>query len=279
MGNYFCGWYYRCQSQKQTLAVIPSVHRTETDKFCTIQLMTDTNAYSVQLPISEFRNEGDLIRIGSSSFSPEGIRLDIHTDDWNAFGSLRFGPFTPARYDIMGPFHFVPFMQCRHSVYSLHHHVNGELNVNGSACHFDNGLGYMEGDRGRSFPSEYLWTQCSFPQGAVMLSVADIPIGSFHFTGIIGVVFLHGKEHRLATYLGAKAAKISPGEIVIRQGKAVLTVSPQTVGGHLLLAPKNGAMGRTIREQLACPVRYRFKKDGVTLLELDAPNAALEYEY
>lgn len=63
----------------------------------------------------------------------------------------------------------------------------------------------MEGDRGYSFPRNYVWTQCSFPDGALMLSIADIPIGGFHFTGVISIVLLHGKEYRLATYLGSKA--------------------------------------------------------------------------
>lgn len=28
MGGYFCGWYFRCQSDHQTLAIIPSYHKT-----------------------------------------------------------------------------------------------------------------------------------------------------------------------------------------------------------------------------------------------------------
>lgn len=279
MGNYFWGRYYRCQMENHTLAVIPSVHKAGSDKFCTIQLVTDTEAFRIHLPISDFRKDGNSIHMGGNSFSPEGIRLDIHTEDWNASGDLRFGSLTPLRYDIMGPFHFVPFMQCRHSVYSLQHCVDGNMIINGKTYFFHNGLGYTEGDRGRSFPKAYLWTQCSFSQGAVMLSVADIPLGNFHFTGVIGVVYLDGKEHRLATYLGAKAVKISPDEIIIRQGKTTLTVTPKRMGGHCLFAPEKGQMGRLIREQLACPVRFRFEKDGNLLLDLNANNAALEYEY
>jgi hypothetical protein len=103
--------------------------------------------------------------------------------------------------------------------------------------------------------------------------------GKLHFTGVIGVVYLDGKEYRLASYLGAKAVKITQEEIIIRQGKTMLTVSPHTIGGHALLALINGNMDRHIREQLSCAVRYRFEKNGKPLLDLDAPNAALEYEY
>ena len=279
MGNYFCGWYYRCQSEKHTMAVIPSIHRAGVDKYCSIQLITDTDAYSLRLPIGEYQKDGVCIRMGTNFFTPTGIRLDIETETWSANGNIRFGPFTPLRRDIMGPFQFVPFMQCRHSIYSLRHRVDGVMVINGSTYSFHEGLGYMEGDRGRSFPKSYLWTQCSFPRGAVMLSVADIPIGKISFTGVIAVVYLDGKEYRLATYLGAKAVKISPEEIVIRQGRTTLTVLPKNVGGQNLFAPEQGRMGRFIREQLSCEIRFRFEKDGTILLDLDAANAALEYEY
>ncbi|MGN0978195.1 MAG: hypothetical protein ACI4PH_09090 [Faecousia sp.] len=62
---------------------------------------------------------------------------------------------------------------------------------------FQDAIGYMEGDRGYSFPRKYAWTQCSFPDGALMLSIADIPVGGFHFTGVIGIVLLQGKNTAL----------------------------------------------------------------------------------
>ena len=48
--SYFCGWYFHCQSDKQTLAIIPSVHKTKDSAFCTIQVFTDTLAFHVQFP-------------------------------------------------------------------------------------------------------------------------------------------------------------------------------------------------------------------------------------
>lgn len=161
----------------------------------------------------------------------------------------------------------------------MHHTANGELNINGISYPFQNAIGYIEGDRGYSFPKEYIWTQCSFPDGALMLSIADIPLGRLRFTGVIGIVYLRGKEYRLATYLGAKAVKISPEDIIVRQGNFSLTVHPKEVSGSLLLAPENSMMRRRIREQLSCRIRYHFEQNGTRLLDLDVPNAALEYEY
>lgn len=56
-----------------------------------------------------------------------------------------------------------------------------------------------------------------------MLSVADVPLGGTHITGIIGVILLDGKEYRLATYLGAKAVSIENEEVIVRQGNRTLT--------------------------------------------------------
>ncbi len=278
MREYFCGWYYRCQSDAQTLAIIPSVHKTREGNFCTIQLITDTDAFHAQFPYDDFKKDGDRIRIGSNRFVDSGVSLDIHTPKFHITGSVRFGALTPIKYDIMGPFQFVPFMQCRHSVYSMRHRVDGEIQVNDVPYVFQNAVGYLEGDRGHSFPKEYAWTQCSFPEGVLMLSVADIPLGCFHFTGVIGIVLLCGKEYRIATYLGAKAVKIKDGEIIVKQGRFCLTVKRLGLPGHPLQAPVGGVMTRTIHEHPSCKVYYRFEDTGVTLLELEAPNSAFEYE-
>lgn len=279
MHSYFCGWYYRCQSENQTLAIIPSVHKTKDSKFCMIQLITDTHAFHARFSYGGFQKSGGQVRIANNRFGAPGITLDMHTSELCVTGSVRFGAFRPIKYDIMGPFQLVPFMQCRHSVYSMRHRVDGEIRINGTPYVFHNAVGYLEGDRGHSFPKEYAWTQCSFPEGALMLSVADIPLGCVHFTGVIGVIVLHGKEYRLATYLGAKAVKIENGGIIVRQGHMCLTVKRMGSPGHPLQAPVGGAMERTIHEHPSCKVYYHFTDGNVTLLDLEAANAAFEYEY
>lgn len=279
MCGYFCGWYFRCQSDDQTLAIIPSIHKSRESSFCAIQLITDDEAFHIQFPCTDYKIDRQSVEIAENRFGTDGIALNIQTIDLCASGSIRFGTLTPIRYNIMGPFQYVPFMQCRHSVISMRHPINGEIIVNGIPYVFHAAIGYIEGDRGYSFPSEYVWTQCSFPDGALMLSIADIPFGSLRFTGVIGVVFLNGKEYRIATYLGAKAAKITPENIIVRQGTYTFIVKPQNFSGYSLYAPVSGAMKRTIHEHPSCRIYYRFEKKGIPLLELNASNAAFEYEY
>lgn len=281
MRDYFCGWYFRCQSEKQTLAVIPAIHMSGRRRSASIQLISDTGSWNVDLPWehAEMQTGRPRAVLGGSRFREDGLQLALRADGVSASGELRFGAPAPIRYDIMGPFCCVPFMECRHSVFSMRHSVNGQLRINGTEYDFSDGVGYIEGDRGRSFPKRYAWTQCSFDGGALMLSAADIPLGPLRFTGIIGVIQLRGREYRLATYLGARAVKLGGGELVIRQGGLTLSAALLDRDARLLRAPASGVMTRLIRENVACRARYRLSEGGRTLLSLESDRAAFEYEY
>ncbi len=279
MVNGFWGWYFKCQSDRQTFAVIPAVHKDKNEKSCSIQLITESGSWSTVFPISAHSKSRSFIEIDGNQFGRQGINLNIRTPDVTAAGAVAFDGITPISYDIMGPFCLVPFMECRHSVVSMKHRVTGEININGTPYIFDNADGYWEGDRGRSFPKEYAWTQCIFPNGSLMLSAADIPVGRRSFTGVIGVILIDGKEYRLATYLGAKAVRIQSGEIVVKQGSMLFRARLLENQAHPLRAPLIGTMARTIRENASCRAYYEFLKDGYSLLDYEAPNASFEYEY
>jgi hypothetical protein len=218
-------------------------------------------------------------RIGGNSFSRDGLELDVDRAGLRAKGRLEFGEWTPIKYDIMGPFALVPFMECRHSVLSMQHTVNGSITVNGEEYDFIDAKGYIEGDRGSSFPKVYSWTQALFDKGSLMLSVADIPFGAFHFTGIIGAAYIDGREHRIATYLGARAKRIGGGEIVVKQGGTLLTARLIEKRAMDLSAPVRGEMTRTIRESASCRAAYRLEKNGRILLDEETDSASFEYEY
>ena len=76
--SYFCGWYYRCQSDKQTLAIIPFVHKTKDSAFCTIQVITDTHAFHVQFPyddLGRMMTKSVSVTIGLESLVSRGISI------------------------------------------------------------------------------------------------------------------------------------------------------------------------------------------------------------
>ncbi len=279
MSGYFYGWYLKCQSDTQTLAVIPAVHKAGGNRICSIQMITDDGAWTITLDAKEYRRKGKTIFIGQNRFGEKGIRLAIKTPELRIKGKLVFGPLSPLKYDIMGPFALLPFMECRHGVWSMKHLVRGNMQINGRKYSFQDAWGYWEGDRGRSFPKEYIWTQCCFPEGSLMLSVADIPVMGIHFTGIICVVLWKGKEYRLATYLGAKVIEIKNKKVWIRQGKMELEAQLVKASHRPLNAPVQGDMVRTIHESAACQAFYRFRKAGRPLFAFDTDKASFEYEY
>jgi len=285
LNRYFKGWYYKAQNESQTAAFIPAMHIDENNKkSASIQIVSETGSWCVFYPYKKFSCDGikPEVRIGFSEFSEKGMKINIKRDHISAFGNLRFGPLTPIRYDIMGPFRYVPFMECRHSIFSMAHKVNGHLNINGTDYVFNNDVGYIEGDRGRSFPNVYAWTQCNFfdrSPGCIMLSAAEIPIGITRFTGIIGVVLWRGREYRIATYLGAKAVDIGKGKLVVTQGRFRLTAEIIDKKEKQLYAPVSGSMHRMVRESPACTARYIFEENGRKLFEVETDRASFEYEY
>ncbi len=279
MFHYFYGWYLKCQSDTQTLALIPAVHSAGNKRTCSIQVITDEDAWTVTYTGDSFRRTKGNIIIGKNRFGKKGIFLAIRTPELTVRGKLDFGPLFPLKYDIMGPFALAPFMECRHSVWSMRHPVRGAVDINGQKYFFQNAWGYWEGDRGRSFPKEYIWTQCCFRGGAVMLSVADIPMAGIHFTGIIGFVLWRGKEYRIATYLGARAVKIEDKAVRVKQGNLELDVRLLEESKRPLKAPVKGDMVRTIHESASCRAFYRFRKKGCTLFAFETDRASFEFEY
>ena len=170
-------------------------------------------------------------------------------------------------------------MECRHSVYSIMHDLSGSVTINGKTYDMNGGVGYIEGDRGRSFPRTYAWTHAFIKDGSIMLSAAEIPMGFMRFTGIIGFVFIGGKEYRIATYKRARAVGIKDGKIEIVQSKLRFSAELIEKNAHPLYAPASGAMIRTIRESASCRAAYKLSVNGETLLDAEVYSASFEYEF
>lgn len=280
MSDMFYGWYFRCQSDASTMAVIPAVHISGNIRSCSIQVITEKGAWNKTFPIQQFRinRKKGIMQIGENLFSKKGIRLKIETKDLRVQGLLRFGPFAEPKYDIMGPFRFIPGMECRHSVYSMEHSVGGSLMLNGENLHFDGGKGYMEGDSGTSFPEKYIWTQHFLDHGSVMLAAATIPLTGLCFRGTVGILRWKGREIRFATYLGASVVKMEENELEVRQGKYRLNVRLLEQKASPLHAPKHGEMTRMVLEDPSCRVEYTLRERKRVLFKVAADRAAFECE-
>ncbi len=277
--GYFQGWYFKCSDGDKTLAFIPAYHRSQNETSASLQVITDDAAYNIPFKKLEYTEKPLTVKIGNCVFSEKGIILNYQSDRYKLGGVLSFGALSPIAYDIMGPFFLVPFMQCRHGVCSMSHRIDGKITLNGRKFNFRDGVGYIECDRGYSFPKRYIWTQCCFENGSLMLSVADIPMLGFHFTGIIGVVMFDCREYRIATYLGASIKRLGENAVTVKQGGYEFTAELLQKNSHPLFAPTNGQMKRTIHESASCKAHYRFSHKNDVLCDFISEKASFEFEY
>lgn len=283
-GPYFEGWYLKHQNKRgQTLALIPAFHIDGAGRrTASVQVISNRGTWWLEYPDEQLQvSQKQLqVQLGQSRFSSRGIDLRIERDGLSLHGALRYGPLTTLRSDIMGPFRLFAGMQCSHGVISMGHSLKGMLELNGEQLDFSDGMGYIETDRGRSFPSAYLWTQCLWDgpeRGSLMLAIATVPLPVMSFTGCICSVLYRGREYRLATYRGAKIEAWSPSGATIRQGKYRLDVKLLRAQGQALHAPVEGRMERTIHESLCAQVRYRFWRGEDLLFQRIDRGASFEY--
>lgn len=268
----FEGWYYKHQLKDKSLAVIPG--RADGSAF--VQVVTNNRSYNIPYPLSVFE-KGDILRVGGNTFSPSGITLDINHPELKLSGKIKYGGLTPIRRDIMGPFRFFP-MECRHGIISMKHELWGAVTLEEEVFDFTDGIGYIESDSGRSFPSRYIWMHCNdFEQDcSITASVAWIPFYGLRFWGCICVVWLNGCEYRFATYNGVKILRCEPGLIDIKRGKYRLTVTVGANEGQSLAAPRFGVMKRVIHESVSCSAQFRFMKGDCVLFEGKSDHVSYE---
>lgn len=281
-GPYFEGWYFKHQNrQGQILALIPAFHTDrEGRRTASLQVISGDKSWWLEYPEAQVSRRPLQVQVGQCSFGSRGMELQIRREGLSLQGALQYGPFTPLRSDIMGPFRFFAGMQCSHGVISMGHSLSGTLELNGERLDFTGGTGYIETDRGRSFPSRYLWTQCVWDgaeQGSLMLAIAAIPLPVGSFTGCICSVLYQGREYRLATYRGARIEAWSPSGAAIRQGKYRLEAELLNEQRQPLRAPVEGSMERTIHESLRAEVHCRFRQGNRLLFQHTDPCASFEY--
>lgn len=280
--NYFEGWYYKTVSTPEIFAVIPGLS-LGADSHAFIQLI-DGRAHTtnyLRFPLSEFKCKSGTfdITLGKNRFLNDRIILDENRETISLHGELRFRGlnaypvkiFSPG---IMGPFRFVPFMECYHGVVSVDHEVNGEINWNSRKINISDGRGYIEKDWGRSMPGSWIWLQSNFFREtgtSFMLSVARIPWLGRSFNGHLGYFYHENKFYPFATYNGSSYQVIDSGNgrltVYLRNNKYKLEAKIVANGEDgELIAPVNGEMQRPIREKTDAEVSIILKHSNGDLI-------------
>jgi tocopherol cyclase len=294
--RYFEGWYFKQVSSdfSEAWAFIAGISRGEAaDEGCSfVQAIEGRTGRTwwFEYPLGAFgASKRDLdIRVGANRFSSKGAILDLEGEGSTLRGELVYGEFRalPLRVlspGVMGPYSFLPFMECKHGLVSLDHRVDGSFEIDGRRVDLGGGRGYIEKDWGSSMPSSWVWMQSNnFPArgDSFMLSIADIPWMGSAFTGFLCAASLGGALIREATYTGARIEdfRLEDGEIAMSlvRGSSRIELRARRSRGGLLRAPVNGLLSRRIAESGDASISLRWADGGKLLFEGEAPLAGLE---
>jgi tocopherol cyclase len=291
--NYFEGWYFKVVNAEETkaFAFIPGIAMDKAgNKQAFIQVLDGkkkTSRYH-KFDANEFIPAAGkfLVEIRKNHFSDKQLFLDLP----GISGRLNFSgnvPWPKKIYSpgIMGPYAFVPFMECYHGIVSMDHSIQGELIIDDEKIDFNNGRGYMEKDWGHSFPSAYFWMQTNhFSQPGISLkcSVAKIPWIRKSFVGFIGGLWLQNRLFRFTTYNGSVLKKSfadeKKAELVIENKKYRIEVLAHRDASAELASPIGGLMDGRIEESMTARVDVLLfdKKTKTIIFQDTGRNAGLE---
>ena len=291
--RYFEGWYFKVVNADETraFAFIPGVAMDENGLHQAFIQVLDGNKGTAdyhKFDITAFKAKSGAfeIQVVQNFFSNHKMQLHLPTVN----GELTFENPTPwpnSWYSpgIMGPFSFVPFMECYHGILSMDHVIQGQLTILGETIDFSNGRGYMEKDWGHSFPSAYFWMQTnhfSTPGISLKASVAKIPWLGSSFVGCIAGVWLHDRLIQFTTYNGSKLRKSYVDkeklELVIENANYRLEILAHREKVTELASPISGFMDGRIEESMTSSIEVLLfdKKKKLVLLKDIGRNAGLE---
>ncbi len=291
--RYFEGWYFKIVSKDEAtaFAVIPGVAMDESGrKQAFIQVLDGKKQTAVyhKFEFEKFVSSAKEFRIsiGNNSFSASHLELDLP----GVAGRLEFSnlvPWPKPWYSpgIMGPYTFIPFMECYHGIVSMDHSISGKLKIDGVVNNFGGGRGYTEKDWGRSFPSAYVWMQSnhfSLPGISIKASVARIPWIRNSFTGFIAGVWLHDRLIRFTTYNGSSMLKLAIDplrvEMELQNKHHHIQIATYREAATSLASPIQGMMDGRIEESMNSRIEIVLtdRKTGTIILSDTGHSAGLE---
>ena len=290
--DYFEGWYFKNTNINYSISFIPGINIEAKEKKAFIQVITKYSSYFVDYNINDFKFSYNpfYIQIGNSIFSKEKIYVDIIENNKNLKinGNINYSDSTNINIDflhpnIMGPFSYIPNMECNHAILCMKNKTSGVIQINNTEINFNNGIGYIEKDWGYSFPKEYIWCQgndFNETNASFMISIAHIPFKFFSFKGIICVLNIRGKEYKFTTYNNAKLIKYNVCnnsiDITLKKGEYWLNIKSEYSSEKKLFAPVKGRMTKNIFESVTSLVHVTLLKEKNVIFEDTSKNCGLE---
>jgi len=291
--SYFEGWYFKMvnASGSRAMALIPGIamdakgvqhafvqvldgthKKTVYHKFDAVEFIPATNRFEVA--------------VGKNRFSDQELYVALD----QCKGIVQFKglvPWPKPFYSpgIMGPFAYVPKMECYHGIVSMDHALEGSLELNGEQIDFTGGRGYIEKDWGHSFPSAYIWLQTNhFSEEGISLkaSVARVPWMGTAFVGFIAGFWFRGKLIRFTTYNLSKLVHCQADKhrvhLQLQNPYYSLDIEIEREEATVLAAPILGLMDGRIEETMYARTKIvlKEKRSGRLLYEGVGMNTGLE---
>ncbi|MGB1970989.1 MAG: tocopherol cyclase family protein [Flavobacteriaceae bacterium] len=291
--RFFEGWYYKIISadQKAAFAIIPGIAMDEQgQKQVFIQVLDgkkcsavyhrfDESTFDPHPKIHHLKIRDNTFSLQKMTLHLPGLQGEVTFDGLNPWSNSLFSP------GIMGPFSFVPLMECYHGILSMDHRLTGQLIVDGKPVNFSDGRGYMEKDWGHSFPEGYIWMQSNhFSEKGTSLkaSIAKIPWLGSSFIGHIAGVLHQGQLIEFTTYNGTKLVKCNTTPktvmIVMENKKYRLEIQALREKATGLAAPIAGFMDGRIEESMNAKINVLLfdKRKKKPILEDQGTSAGIE---
>lgn len=293
--NYFEGWYFKMVANdgSSIISIIPGISISSDGKnqHAFIQIINgitaQTNYFSFPIEEFSFSKKEFAIKIADNYFSKDSIIINLKDDNSSISGKIVMTNQVDYKSDrlintgIMGPYRFVPFMECYHGVVSLTHNLRGKLTINNEVYEFNDGQGYIEKDWGSSMPSAWIWMQSNNfidKNSSFMLSIANIPWLGKSFPGFLGFFYHNNKIYHFATYNSAKmhveVADSSHLRIKIENRKNIFAINTTSNSTGILKAPVQGAMDRRIPESIDAKIKITMMDKKGNIIFMDSTNIA-----
>ena len=288
--DYFEGWYFKNTNKNNGISFIPGINIENNKPKAFVQVITKNESHFVNYDIEDFKFSHNpfAVKIGNNIFSKDGIHIDIKTDNLNINGDVQYSnnkniSTNPMNPNIMGPFSYVPFMECNHAILSMQSNANGSIDINNTIMNFENDMGYIEKDWGNSFPKSYIWCQGNNfkkSNASFMLSVADVPFKMFKFRGVICVLMVGDKEYKFTTYNNARLVDFNVNDnsldVTLKKGDMHINIHATHENAHKLAAPVKGKMGKDIFESITSVITVTLKQGDNIIFSDTSMNCGVE---
>jgi len=295
---FFEGWYYKIISadQSRRYAIIPGIFLSDdpNTQHAFVQVFDGVSGRATyhRYPSDQFHAAPDKfdIHIGANHFDNNGFTLNIADDQRHVRADVSFNgqvpyPVSIASPGIMGPFAWLPFMECYHGIVSMDHGMAGSLMDDNDSIDFTGGRGYIEKDWGKSFPAGWVWMQTNHFDtlgSCLSASIAVTPMLGRWFPGFIGAIWHQGELYRFTTYTGATVEKFDVSDDHVfwsmKSGAHRLEIYATRADASLLPGPDRVAMDKRVPETLKASIQVCLTPlaGGKPLLDSTGECAGLE---